>query len=77
MDQKNKDVTIADVKRLLSRFAADREDKPPKVVETEYGDLLLFLIRLAAKSGVDLMTGVNRALDRRARTMPRAADRRR
>jgi hypothetical protein len=75
MEQKSKDVTIADVKRLLSRFAADRAGKPPKDVEAEYGDLLLYLIRLAEKSGVDLMTGANQELDRRARAMPRPADR--
>jgi NTP pyrophosphatase (non-canonical NTP hydrolase) len=74
MDQSNKEVTISDVKRLLGRFAADRADRPLKEVEIEYGDLLLYLIRLADKAGVDLMTGANRAMDRRARVMPRPAD---
>jgi hypothetical protein len=75
MTPKNdREVSLADVKQLLGRFAASRTNEPLKVVELEYGDLLLYLIRLADKAGVDLMTGANRALDRRARVMPRPAD---
>lgn len=70
----DKEVSLADVKLLLGQFAASRAHEPVKVVELEYGDLLLYLIRLADKSGIDLMTGANRALDRRARAMPRPAD---
>jgi hypothetical protein len=70
MTVKHKEVTLADVKRLLSQFAASRADKPSDIVEAEYGDLLLYLIRLAEKSGVDLMVGAGRELDRRARVSP-------
>jgi hypothetical protein len=75
MAQEHSDVTFADVKRLLDQFAASRADKPRKDVEAEYGDLLLYLILLAGKSGVDLMAGANRELDRRARDTPHPADR--
>jgi NTP pyrophosphatase (non-canonical NTP hydrolase) len=75
MDQEHTDVTLADVKRLLEQFAASRASKPRKDVETEYGDLLLYLILLAGKSGVDLVAGANVELDRMARHTPRTADR--
>jgi NTP pyrophosphatase (non-canonical NTP hydrolase) len=70
MAQEHTEVTLADVKRLLEQFAASRADKPRKQVETEYGDLLLYLILLAGKSGVDLVAGANQELDRRARDTP-------
>lgn len=75
MNQVHTDVTLADVKRLLEQFAASRAGKPRKDVETEYGDLLLYLILLAGKSGVDLVAGANVELDRMARHPPRTADR--
>jgi hypothetical protein len=68
------ETTLADVKRLLDQFAASRAGKPRKDVENEYGDLLLYLILLAGKSGVDLVAGANVELDRRARDTPRPAD---
>lgn len=74
MAQEHTDVTLADVRRLLDQFAASRADKPRKDVEAEYGDLLLYLILLAGKSGVDLVAGANVELDRRARDVPRPAD---
>jgi NTP pyrophosphatase (non-canonical NTP hydrolase) len=74
MAQEHMDVTPAEVRRLLDRFAASRADKPRKDVEAEYGDLLLYLILLAGKSGVDLVAGANVELDRRARDVPRPAD---
>jgi len=75
MVQEHTDVTLADVKRLLEQFAASRADKPRNHVESEYGDLLLYLILLAGKSGVDLVAGANRELEHRARSMPVPADR--
>jgi NTP pyrophosphatase (non-canonical NTP hydrolase) len=75
MAQEHTDLTLADVKRLLDQFAASRADKPRKDVEAEYGDLLLYLILLAGKSGVDLVGSANRELDLRARDMPRLVDR--
>ncbi|MBK7117523.1 MAG: hypothetical protein IPH71_16195 [Proteobacteria bacterium] len=70
MAQEHTDVSLADVRRLLDQFAASRADKPRKDVEAEYGDLLLYLILLAGKSGVDLVAGANVELDRRARDVP-------
>jgi NTP pyrophosphatase (non-canonical NTP hydrolase) len=75
MAQEHTEATVADVKQLLDRFAASRADKPRKDVEAEYGDLLLYLILLAGKSGVDLVAGANRELDHKARDTPRLADR--
>ncbi len=75
MAPEHTEATLADVKRLLDQFAASRVNKPRKDVETEYGDLLLYLILLAGKSGVDLVAGANVELDRRARDTPRPADR--
>jgi NTP pyrophosphatase (non-canonical NTP hydrolase) len=74
MAREHPEATLADVKRLLDQFAASRADKPRKDVEAEYGDLLLYLILLAGKSGVDLVAGANVELDRRARDLPRPAD---
>lgn len=67
-------ITLADVRRLLDQFAESRADKPRKEVEGEYGELLLYLILLAGKSGVDLVAGANVELDRRAREAPRPVD---
>jgi NTP pyrophosphatase (non-canonical NTP hydrolase) len=75
MTQEHTDIALADVKRLLDQFAASRTDKPRADVEAEYGDLLLYLILLAGKSGVDLLAGANVELNRRARDTPRPADR--
>lgn len=74
MAQVPTEVTLADVRRLLDQFAASRADKPRNEVEAEYGDLLLYLILLAGKSGVDLVAGANVELDRRAREAPVPAD---
>ena len=73
MAREHPEATLADVKRLLDQFAASRADKPRKDVEAEYGDLLLYLILLAGKSGVDLVAGANVELDRWARDLPRPA----
>jgi NTP pyrophosphatase (non-canonical NTP hydrolase) len=75
MDPKHTEVSLAEVKRLLEQFAASRASKPRKDVETEYGDLLLYLILLAGKSGVDLVAGANVELERMARHTPHTADR--
>ena len=75
MAQEHTDVTLADVKRLLDQFAASRAGRSRKEAEAEYGDLLLYLILLAGKSGVDLVAGANLELDRRARDTPVSADR--
>lgn len=74
MAQEHTAVTLADVKRLLDQFAVSRAGKPRQDVEAEYGDLLLYLILLAGKSGVDLVAGANVELDRRARDLPRPSD---
>jgi NTP pyrophosphatase (non-canonical NTP hydrolase) len=51
-----------EVRQALQRFARDRAGAPREVVEREYGDLLLYLIRLAANLNVDLITAAARQL---------------
>lgn len=75
MAQQQSEVALADIKRLLDQFAASRAGKSRSDVEKEYGDLLLYLILLAGKSGVDLLAGANVELDRRARDTSRPVQR--
>jgi hypothetical protein len=75
MTQDHGEVTPAEVRRLLDQFAASRAHKPRKEAEAEYGDVLLYLILLAGKAGVDLLAGANRELDVMARDRPQLADR--
>lgn len=74
MAQELTDVTVAEVKQLLDRFAASRTNRSRRDVEVEYGDLLLYLILLAGKSGVDLVAGANVELDRRGRGVSRPGE---
>lgn len=59
---------------MLDQFAANRVGRPRSEVEKDYGDLLLYLILLASRSGVDLVAGANVELESRAREVPRPAD---
>jgi hypothetical protein len=73
MAQDHGDATLADLKRLLDQFAASRADRPRREAEAEYGDVLLYLIFLASKSGLDLLAGTNRLLDETVRDEQRLA----
>ncbi len=70
------ETTLAQVKQLLDHFSASRAGRPREEVQAEYGELLLYLILLAGKSGVDLVAGANVELERMARDVPRPVDRR-
>lgn len=72
MSEYSRPVTLADIKRLVARFAAAREGRERDDIEAEYGELLLFLISAADKAGVDLFAGASRQIDRRSKTMPRS-----
>ena len=48
-------VTLNDLKDLLRRFAAERQDWPPELAANELGALILCLMRQADVLGVDLV----------------------
>jgi NTP pyrophosphatase (non-canonical NTP hydrolase) len=62
---------LADVKLILSQYTASRAGGPSQKVEAEFGDLLLYFIRLADKAGVDLIETGIKQIDRRNSSMPR------
>jgi NTP pyrophosphatase (non-canonical NTP hydrolase) len=64
-------VNLDVVKETLTQFAADRADSPPQKVEEEFGDLLLYLVSLADKAGVDLIEAGQKRIERGAETLPR------
>jgi NTP pyrophosphatase (non-canonical NTP hydrolase) len=63
---------LTTVKRVLTRFALGRTQDSSVQLEAEFGDLLLFMINLADKQGIDLIRAGQRQVERRAKTMPRA-----
>ena len=67
-----KKVDLTTVKKVLTSFASGRTPESALQLEAEFGDLLLFMIRLADKQGIDLFRAGRRQVERRAKTMPRA-----
>jgi response regulator of citrate/malate metabolism len=63
---------LTTVKKVLTSFALGRTQDSAVQLEAEFGDLLLFMIHLADKQGIDLIRAGQRQVERRARTMPRA-----
>ena len=63
---------LTTVKRVLTSFARGRTQDSTVQLEAEFGDLLLFMINLADKQGIDLLRAGQRQVERRAKTMPRA-----
>ena len=61
---------LTSVKKLLTSFVLDRSGESTARLEAEFGDLLLFMIHLADKEGVDLIRAGQRQVERRARTLP-------
>ena len=59
---------IQDVTALLARFFSDRTGRTREQLEAEYGELLLYFMRLANRSGVDLIDLGQRYIDSTART---------
>ena len=63
---------LTTVKKVLTSFALGRMQDSTVQLEAEFGDLLLFMINLADKQGIDLLRAGQRQVERRAKTMPRA-----
>ncbi len=63
---------LTTVKKVLTSFALGRTQDSTVQLEAEFGDLLLFMINLADKQGIDLLRAGQRQVERRAKTMPRA-----
>lgn len=64
-------MTLTEIKALLTHFAASRAGHSPQDAEAEYGDLLLCMIQLAEKAGIDLLASATSALERQTRNKPR------
>ena len=65
-------IDLTTVKKVLTSFALGRTQDSTVQLEAEFGDLLLFMISLADKQGIDLLRAGQRQVERRARSMPRA-----
>jgi hypothetical protein len=63
---------LSSVKKLLTSFVLNRPGDSTAQLEAEFGDLLLFMIHLADKEGVDLIRAGQRQVERRARSSPQA-----
>jgi hypothetical protein len=59
-------VDLRQVKDLLNDFANERAKLPHSQLEREFGDLLLYLVRLAERLEVDLIGAGQRQIDRLA-----------
>ena len=68
----NQKTDLTTVKKVLTSFALGRTQDSTVQLEAEFGDLLLFIINLANKQGIDLLRAGQRQVERRARSMPRA-----
>jgi len=58
------------VKDLLNEFANERAKLPHAQLEREFGDLLLYMVRLAERLEVDLISAGQRQIDRLAAISP-------
>ncbi len=67
-----KKADLATVKKVLTSFTLGRTQDSALQLEAEFGDLLLFMIRLADKQGIDLIRAGQRQVERRAKSVPRA-----
>ena len=59
------------VKKILTSFALREPGHSAAQLEADFGDLLLFMMHLADKEGIDLIRAGQRQVERRAKTMPR------
>jgi hypothetical protein len=58
------------VKDLLNDFANERAKAPKAQLEREFGDLLLYLVRLAERLEVDLISAGQKQINRLAAISP-------
>jgi hypothetical protein len=63
-------VDLRHVKDLLNDFANERAKLPHAQLEREFGDLLLYLVRLAEHLEVDLISAGQRQIERLAAISP-------
>lgn len=63
-------VDLRTVKDLLNDFASERANLPHAQLEREFGDVLLYLVRLAERLEVDLISAGQRQIDRVAAISP-------
>jgi hypothetical protein len=63
-------VDLRTVKDLLNDFANERAKLPRSQLEREFGGLLLYLVRLAERLDVDLISAGQRQIDRLAEISP-------
>jgi len=49
-------MTLADLKKVLQRFVTDRAGEPRESAERDIGELLNYMVRLADKQGVNLVS---------------------
>jgi hypothetical protein len=63
-------VDLRHLKDLLNEFANERTKLPHAQLEREFGDLLLYLVRLAERLDVDLISAGQRQIDRLAAISP-------
>jgi NTP pyrophosphatase (non-canonical NTP hydrolase) len=66
-------IYLSTVKTTLTRFAASRAGVPREQTEREFGELLLYLIRLAEKHGIDLIGAGERQVESRSKMDIRVA----
>jgi NTP pyrophosphatase (non-canonical NTP hydrolase) len=69
----NRQIHLSTVKTMLTRFADSRAGLPREQVEREFGELLLYLIRLAEKNGVDLIAASEQQIASRGKIDMRIA----
>ena len=63
--------SVAAIKQLLSAYADECTGVPRELVEREFGDLLLYLVRLAGRLDLDLIEAGQKQLADTPRAAPR------
>ena len=64
-------VSVAAIKKLLDAYAAACAGVPREQVEKEFGELLLYLVRLAGRLDFDLIAAGEKHIARMAKSAPR------
>ena len=67
----SKPVLVTTIKKLLDAYANDSIGVPREQVEREFGELLLYLVRLAGRLDFDLIAAGEKQIARLAQTSPR------
>jgi NTP pyrophosphatase (non-canonical NTP hydrolase) len=67
---KRPNTNLQTVKQTLHDFALDRGGAPLEQLEREFGELFLYLMRVADKLNVDLILAADKCLQQRATQLP-------